>query len=146
MELSNVNLRPICESATKKQWRRDVFLSKAAEAQVQEIARTYGMELWMAHDMLACHLLGFLTAFANNEWFARHADHWFTGFKFGEPGDTPEGMCEHEYGFVMRRDGSGEKMYLTIVTESEGYLSQDYHIGQAVEIGKMMLRSMEEGA
>ena len=144
MELSNVNLRPICEGATKHQWKRDVFLSEAAKAQVEEVARTYGLELWMAHEMLACHLLGFLTAFSNNEWFAHEYDHWFTGFKFGDPRDTGEGLCEYEYGFVMRRDGRGDKMYLTIVTEAEGYLTQEYHIAQAIEIGKMMLRSMEE--
>ena len=142
MQLSTVNLKPYLLDASPD-WKRDVFLSQRAVAEMKGIADGAEMSEEIAYRMLTCHFLAFLTVFANNNWFAQRADHEFVGIKFGDPSDSIEGMCSYEHRFVMRRDGMGDKMQISIVSEKEGYLSEQYHIGQAIEIAKMIEAQMD---
>ena len=142
MQLSTVNLKPYLLDACPD-WKRDVFLSERAVAEINEIIKDTGVYEEIAYRALTCHFLAFLTVFANNNWFAQMADHEFVGIKFGDPSDTVDGLCAYEHRFVMRRDGTGEKMKISIVSEKEGYLTEQYHIGQAIEIAKMMEAQMD---
>lgn len=142
MQCSAVNLKPHCQLASSN-WTRDVILSEKALAEVNAISQRHELTSEVAQALLSCHFIAMLTCFAHSEWFARNADHWFTGFKFGAPDDTPEGLCEYEYGFVMRRDGRGEAMKITIVSESEGYLTPEYYVEHAIEIARMIESEME---
>ena len=143
MQLSSVNLKPALREISPD-WTRDVFLSERAVEEIREIFEDDNFSTENRYLMLAHHFLAFLTVFAGNHWFAQRADHEFVGFKFGDPTDTPEGLCLYEHRFVMRRDGMGEKMQISIVSAKEGYLTEEYHIGQAIEIAKMIAAHTSE--
>ena len=142
MELSNINLKPSLQQISPD-WTRDVFLSERAVDEIREIFEGDNFSAENQHLMLGHHFLAFLTVFANNNWFAQMADHEFVGFKFGDPSDTAEGLCAYEHRFVMRRDGYGAGMKISIVSTKEGYLTEQYHIGQAIEIAKIIEAQME---
>ena len=143
MQCSNINLRETLQSI-EPTWQRDVILSEAAVSELEAASREHKIASDVAYRALASSFLRFLSMFANNSWFNQYSDHWFTSFKLDDLSTTSDEACVFEHGFVMRRDGNGRFLRFTIVSESEGYLSQDYHAELASELGKIICRTMEE--
>ena len=142
MQLSTVNLKPHL-SEVSPGWTRDVMLSERAVEEIQQIAADGKVPMELALGVLACHFTAFLNVFANNHWFSQIADHDFVGFKCSNPDQPNDDSCSDERHFVMRRDGYGEKLQISIVSVHEGYLTEQYHIGQAIEIAKMIAANMK---